>query len=246
MLRSPDADALIRECSNLKGRIPDIDGIPTSLKLAISDQEAFRRELPKLASLSRHLIDVLINKYMAEVEIPRNVNPATEFKVTAWPDFINEELGLVGLTLYSWFPFSIYRGDGKAEYEPIELVFAKNYGDEYKLLFAYARVHYDLCEYNLAGLNKVTIRFLYHGHTPFIDGLGYIRLKCPKVRSSERRLGRKYWDRIWLGTALVFEKIVKGTRIPLSLLLNLGTLTIMQCPNNSMANPFRSPITIRI
>ncbi|ADL18771.1 hypothetical protein ASAC_0364 [Acidilobus saccharovorans 345-15] len=246
MLGQPDADSLVKECGSLKRWILDTDGIPTSLKLAIDDQEAFKDELPRLAATSRHLIDVLINKYRAEVEIPRNVDPVSEFKVTAWPDLVNEELGLVGLVLYSWFPFSIYRGDNKAEYEPIELVFARNNDNDYRLLFAYARVHYDLCEYNLAGLSKVTIRFLYHGHTPFIDGLGYIRLKCPKVKSSARRVGRKYWDRIWLGTALTFEKIVKGTRMPLSLLLKLGTLTIMQCPNHSTANPFRSPITIRI
>jgi len=241
LMEPPDVESLERECAKLRDRSLLLDGLPSSLRLAIGDREGLKSRLPEMVSLASDLVESLINDYAAEVELPRNVDPAREFSMTAWPDEINQRL--VGLAIYAWFPFSIYRSDAKAEYEPIEFVFLRD-EDRYRLLYAYARVHYDLCEYALFGLRKVRLRFMYHGHTPYVDGVGYVRVRCPKVKSSLKHTGRRYWNRIWLGAALTFERIVKGATVPLSLLLKHGVLSLMQCPNDSVTNPFKSPIRV--
>ncbi len=237
-----DVDSLLEECRKLRP-LASSDGMPSSLAEAIKGDSSLSSNFQLYLDVSRDLIGTLVSKYSTRVTLPRNVS-ISEFKMSVWPDIINRDLGLLGLALYAWFPFSIRRGDGKAEYEPIELVF-RRLGNGYKLLFAYARVHYDLCEYNLSHISELTIRFLHHGHTPFIDGVGYIRVRCPKVRHRDVHLGRKYWDRIWLGTALAFMRLVPGYTVPLELLTRYGRVRLMECPDGSLTNPFEAPILPR-
>ena len=217
---------------------PALGALPSSLGEALRGELTAER-LKLYNDLAVKLVGVLSGRYQATFVIPRNVIVPGEFALYLWPDLIGERL--VGLTLFAWFPFSIFRRDRKSELEPLELVFFR-LDDGFKLIGAYGRVHYDLCEYNLTSVDRLTIMYFFHGHTPFIDGVGYVRVRCPALRSSQRRLGRKYWDRIWLASAKIFLKATKPQRFSLRELESLGAVRVLELVNGSSKNPFRAPL----
>ncbi len=195
----------------------------------------------RLRSLADELLKVLVDSYEASVTLPRNVRLPDEFRLLAWPDIVDEQLGLYGLILYSWFPFSIFKKDHKSEYEPLEIVFHKS-KDGYRPIYAYGRVHYDICEYRIDHLSRIDIMYFFHGHTPFIDGVGYVRVLCPKTRSSKRKVGRRYWNRIWLASGKIFLKATRPFKVSLSRLASIGVLKVMECPDDGSVNLVRSII----
>ena len=218
-------------------RLP-LAALPSSLDEALQGKLTGERR-KFYYDLAAELVEVLSRKYQAALVIPRNVVVPDEFALYLWPDLIGSRL--VGLAMFAWFPFSIFRRDRKSELEPLELVFFR-LDDGLKLIGAYGRVHYDVCEYNLESVDRLTIMYFFHGHTPFIDGVGYVRVRCPALRSSQRRLGRKYWDRIWLASAKIFLKATKPQRFSLAELANLGVVRVLELANGSSKDPFRAPL----
>jgi hypothetical protein len=216
------------------------DEIPHVMRLAASGDDEALNELRKARETAKSLLNLLDRDYGLTVAIPRNVDIAKDFELVVWPDPIPGS-PFYGLLFLARFSFSIFKSDGKAEYEPLEIVFLKAQ-DNYVPIYAYGRVHYDLCEYKILGLHRLRILYFYHGHTPYIDGVGYVRLKCPKVKRSAVHVGRKYWDRIWLGAATTFLRLVGVQEFRLSDLVRLGLVKVMKCPNDFVVNPFNGPL----
>lgn len=229
---------LVEECRGLAAR--GSGNLPHMVRLAAVGTPEAIQELLLARGQAERLLDVLATNYSMEVALPRNVDPLRDFELVVWPDPLNDPR-LYGLLLLAGFTFSFYRRDGKSEYEPLEFVFLKE-GNSYRPLFAYARVHYDLCEYNIQGVERIRVIYTFHGHTPYIDGVGYVRLRCPKVKRSSVHTGRKYWDRMWLGAATTFLKITGVQRLRLRKLLDLGLVKVMKCPTNFAKNPFEGPM----
>ncbi|MGC9209810.1 MAG: hypothetical protein ACP5FT_00845 [Acidilobus sp.] len=230
-------EELTAQCSQLIAR--SSDGVPSLVKVAASGKPESRGLLTEARAAAERLLRVLADEYRMELALPRNVDPLRDFELVVWPEPLKEPF--YGLLLLARFPFSIYRGDGRAEYEPLEIVFLNKDGTE-RPIYAYARVHYDLCEYNLQGLRRLRVLYLFHGHTPYIDGTGFIRLKCPKVKYRSVHVGRKYWDRIWLGAAVTFLKLTGAQLYRLSDLVDLGLVKVMKCPTEFKKDPFKGPL----
>ncbi len=231
-------DGLAQQCRELISRSGD--NVPSMVKLAASGTREALDRLSAAWAEAEMLLGLLARGYGAEIVLPRNVDPLRDFELIVWPDPFNAS-PFYGLLLLAGFTFSIYRGDGKAEYEPLEIVFLRSRGT-YRPAFAYGRVHYDLCEYNLEDIRRLRIAYLFHGHTPYIEGVGYIRLRCPKVKRSSVHTGRKYWDRIWLGAATAFLRLTGSQRLSLSKMIELGLVKVMKCPVNFRKNPFQGPL----
>ncbi|AFZ70432.1 hypothetical protein Calag_0687 [Caldisphaera lagunensis DSM 15908] len=187
------------------------------------------------------LFGKLVSDYNLEYQLPSNVDPK-DVAVYVWPSLLSDgnSLNLYSLTLYNWFSFSFKKGDGKSELEPITFLFNKE-KDTYKLIMAYARVHYDLCEYNIEKIKGIKVIFARYGHTPYILGENYVRVKCPKVKHSNSRTGRKYWDRMWLAAGNIFTRITGIRKVQFKFKNNIKVY-ILGCLPKTNNNPFKSPI----
>ncbi|MGC9071092.1 MAG: hypothetical protein ACP5HK_00110 [Acidilobus sp.] len=230
-------DELTSQCSELLAR--SSNGVPSLVRVAAGGSPESRRALSEARDRAEALLRAVAKEYSMEIVLPRNVDPLRDFELVVWPDPLEEPF--YGLLFLARFSFSIYRGDGRAEYEPLEIVFLDRNG-LVEPTFAYARVHYDLCEYNIMGLKRLRVLYLFHGHTPYIDGVGYVRLKCPKVKYSRVHIGRKYWDRMWLGAATTFLRLTGVQVYSLSVLIDLGLVKLMKCPIEFKKDPFKGPL----
>ncbi|PMP59536.1 MAG: hypothetical protein C0171_03140 [Caldisphaera sp.] len=243
------AKKLIDECiKNYKNNNDAKGYIPTCLS-ELKDQiergvakENIINYILDLKKLASDLFNKLIFEYNLEYQLPLNVNPDNDVAVYVWPSILSNgnSLRLYSLTLYNWFSFSFKSGDGKSELEPITFIFNKK-KDKYNLLMAYARVHYDLCEYNVDKIKDIKIVFARYGHTPYILGENYVRVRCPKIKHNSARTGRNYWDRLWLIAGNIFTRITGIRKIQFRFKNNLRTY-ILGCLPKTMNNPFKSPI----
>ncbi|MDP8002835.1 MAG: hypothetical protein RAK17_01410 [Caldisphaera sp.] len=206
------------------------------------NKENIIKFLVNTKKLSMQLFNELISKYNVELLLPTNVDPKKDIEIYVWPSLLSDNSKeFYSLTLYTWFSFSFKPGDGKSELEPITFLFYKEKND-FLLLTAYARVHYDLCEYDLIKRKDLKILFANFGHTPNITDINYVRVNCPKIKSNSKKTGRNYWDRIWLSACNIFARIIGVNRIPLKTASKIIKISFLGCLPKTANNPFKSPI----
>jgi len=245
------AKSLIDECIKsygTNGNYASLHYIPSCLKLLKDlvkrnvSKESIANFLISMKRLSINLFNEFTSRYNVELLLPRNVNPIKDIKVYVWPSILmNRKTSYYSLTFYNWFSFSFKPGDGKSELEPITFLFRK-VNNKYELLTAYARVHYDLCEYDLSEKDEVKILFAKYGHTPDIMDINYVRVRCPKFKHNPKKTGRKYWDRIWLSAGSIITRIGGVNKFKLKSSGNHIRISFLGCLPKTTNNPFKSPI----